>query len=89
MTTIATSWTAADYTALEQAIKSGVLRVQYSDGKTIEYRSLEEMMTLLEVMGRKISGKPSSPRMHFAETRKGPRPGFYPGAGRNRTGFEQ
>jgi hypothetical protein len=46
------------------------------------------MMTLLEVMGRRI-GKPSSPRSHFAETRKGPRPGFYPGTGRHRTGFEQ
>ena len=82
-----TSYTIEDYYALESAIKSGVLEVRFSD-RVMTYRSQNEMLALLEIMARKLELS-SAPRTHFVETRKGPRPGFYPGAGRNKTGFEQ
>lgn len=43
------SWTNAQLQALEQAIARGVTRVTY-DGKTVEYRSLAEMLDLRDRM---------------------------------------
>lgn len=40
-------------TALEKAITDGVRRVKYSD-KEVEYRSIEEMMKVRELMRRKL-----------------------------------
>ena len=40
-----TTYTLAQYTALNEAISLGALKVQYGD-KTIEYRSLDDMLRL-------------------------------------------
>lgn len=48
------AWTTDDITSLEKAIAQGALRVKYSD-KEVEYRSLNEMIRLLDLM-RKETG---------------------------------
>lgn len=44
-----TTWTLADLAALEKAIAQGVKKVKYTD-KEIEYRDLDEMLSLLSLM---------------------------------------
>jgi hypothetical protein len=46
---MATSWTQADITALETAIKGGVLRVRFGD-REVQYHSIAEMLKLLDTM---------------------------------------
>lgn len=46
---MASSWTTEDLTNLEAAIKEGALKVKYRD-KEIEYRSLDEMLKLRDIM---------------------------------------
>jgi hypothetical protein len=46
-----TTWTMEQLTALENAIAKGIRIVRYDD-KTIEYRSLNEMLTLRNEMRR-------------------------------------
>lgn len=43
------SWTLADLTALEDAIKTGVKRVQYTD-RVVDYRSLDEMLQIRDLI---------------------------------------
>lgn len=43
------AWTAAQIAALEAAIATGALTVRYAD-RTVTYRSLDEMLRLLEDM---------------------------------------
>jgi hypothetical protein len=40
----------ADASALEAAIATGVLSVEYADGRKITYRSLREMREILRMM---------------------------------------
>jgi len=49
-----TSWTNEQLVALETAIAEGVRRVKYAD-KEVEYRTLEEMLTLANTMRASIS----------------------------------
>lgn len=44
-----TSFTEAQLIALESAIADGALKVKYSD-KEVEYRSLEEMLKIRDIM---------------------------------------
>jgi hypothetical protein len=80
------SWTTAELTALESAISSGALEVRFAD-RMVTYRSMDDMLKLRSLMRRSL-GLDATDRTHFAKFRKGPRPGFYPGAGRSRTGME-
>jgi len=48
-----TSWDVKDLAALEKAIAQGVQRVKYTD-KEIEYRSLNEMLRLRDVIKRSL-----------------------------------
>jgi len=43
------SWTDQDLINLESAIKEGALKVKYKD-KEIEYRSLEDMLKIRDIM---------------------------------------
>lgn len=65
-----TSWTQADITALETAIKRGVLRVRFRD-REVQYHSISDMLTLLETMkGEVESSTGSSTRCTFASYTK-------------------
>lgn len=48
------AWSSSDLSALEDAIKQGVRRVQYQD-KIVDYRSLSEMLELRNLMKRELS----------------------------------
>lgn len=43
-------WSQAELDALERAIALGVMRVTYDTGKTVEYRSLSDMLSLRDRM---------------------------------------
>lgn len=45
------TWTLEDLTAIEKAISSGVLRVEYND-RTVVYRSLKELKETRELIKR-------------------------------------
>jgi len=53
-------WTQTQLDALEDAISKGVRTVKYED-KEVEYRSLEDMLKLRDLMRRALglTGKPS------------------------------
>lgn len=53
------AWTTAQLKALEDAIANGSLVVQYGD-KRVQYRSLDEMLKLREVMKRELYGSAAS-----------------------------
>jgi hypothetical protein len=44
------AWTQTDIDALETAIKAGVRTVSYSDGRSVTYYSLDEMLRLRDAM---------------------------------------
>jgi hypothetical protein len=64
------AWTTDDLATLEKAIAQGALRVKYGD-KEVEYRSLSEMMRLVDLMRKDLGiASPNSGRK-FAEFSKG------------------
>lgn len=67
------AWTQADLDRLNSAISNGARSVQYSDGKKIEYYSLEEMLRLRDLMQGEISGTNTgaSGRMMVLQPSKG------------------
>jgi len=48
------AWTPDDLTALDAAIATGALRVGYADGKSVTYRSLDEMIALRGLIRREL-----------------------------------
>lgn len=46
-------WTMEQYTSLQSALATGSKRVKYAD-KEVEYRSLSEMMALLDAMAEEL-----------------------------------
>ena len=71
-----TSWTEADITALEAAIKGGTLRVRFGD-REVQYQSMGDMLKLLQTMkdAVAIAAGTDAGRTTYARFRKGPRPG--------------
>ena len=71
-----TSWTQADITALEAAIKGGTLRVRFGD-REVQYQSMGDMLRLLQIMkdAVAIAAGTYAGRTTYARFRKGPRPG--------------
>lgn len=55
--------------ALEEAIAQGALRVKYAD-KEVEYRSLDEMLSLLELMNNQLD-KPKRRTRFYARFKDG------------------
>lgn len=49
-----TSWTEADITALEAAIKGGTLRVRF-ENREVQYQTISEMLKLLQTMKDEVS----------------------------------
>lgn len=49
------AWTQAQLTALEDAIATGAMRVTH-DGKTVEYRSIAEMIQVRNMMRAAMGG---------------------------------
>lgn len=49
-------WSTADVRALKASIASGAKSVRYSDGRLIEYHSLDEMLRLLRFMISDVYG---------------------------------
>ena len=58
----ATAFTAENLLALEDAIVKGVRRVKYTD-KEVEYRSLDEMLQLRNLMRKELGTKTSGGRV--------------------------
>lgn len=56
---MATSFTQAQLDALESSIADGALKVKYSD-KEVEYRSLEEMLKIRDIMRNALGLNKSS-----------------------------
>ncbi len=50
---MAINWTSEDLKAIEQAIASGALRVEYND-RTVIYRSMDELLKAREVIKRAL-----------------------------------
>lgn len=68
------TWTQADLTRIERAIRSGALRVTYGDGKSVTYRSLEDLFAIREQI-RAALGIDAGPKRRVAAHAKGTRPG--------------
>ena len=47
------NFSSSDLEALESAIKKGIKRVEYDD-KTVEYRSLDEMLKIRDLMRKHL-----------------------------------
>lgn len=54
------AYTQNDADELKAAIKLGASRVRYSDGKEVEYRSLQSMQDTLRIIEAEISGESST-----------------------------
>ena len=64
------SFSSADLTALNEAIATGALEVQYTD-KRVKYRSLAEMIQLRNLMRRELGLDDSTKRRKTAVVGKG------------------
>lgn len=64
------AWTAAEITALEDALKMGVKKVKYQD-REVEYPSLREMSRLLQEARRSDGSGPSGRRFTLSSPSKG------------------
>jgi hypothetical protein len=60
------AYTLADANTIKEAIASGAKRVKFSDGREVEYRTLEEMKKILEDILAEVAGKPR-PRVSLAK----------------------
>jgi hypothetical protein len=63
------SWTQADLSNLNRAIVTGTKRVTV-DGKTVEYRSMEELVAARDMVVREL-GLSNSPARKFGTYSKG------------------
>jgi hypothetical protein len=50
-----TIWTAADIARLERAIASGVLTVRFSDGRTVTYQSVDDLIKALALVKQEVA----------------------------------
>jgi hypothetical protein len=63
-------YTLQQYQILSDAIAQGVTKVTYAD-KTVEYRSLNEMLRILRSMAIQLGLNVNSPDRRFADYRSG------------------
>ncbi len=56
------SYTAEDLATLERAVASGVMRVRYSDGKEVTYRSTDELLRAIGVVKGQLAQASGAPR---------------------------
>lgn len=55
------AWTQTDLDRLTAAIAQGVSKVTYSDGRAVEYQTLDKMLRLKATMTEEIARGSSSP----------------------------
>lgn len=48
-------FTAADLTAIEEAIKSGALSVRHADGRAVAYRSTDDLIKARDMINNEIA----------------------------------
>lgn len=65
------AYTQTQLDALKEARALGVTEVRYADGKTVKYRSLAEMDTIISSMESDIAGLSSNRTRRYASTSKG------------------
>lgn len=53
------AWTQSDLDAVDTALKAGKKRVTFADGRTIEYQSTSEMLSLRSKMKEEIAASAS------------------------------
>lgn len=68
------TWTQGDLTRIERAIRSGALRITYGDGRSVTYRSLEELFAVRGQIEAAL-GLRKHPTRRVAAHSKGTRPG--------------
>ena len=56
------AYTSDDLVTLERAVASGVMRVRYSDGKEVTYRSTDELMRVIAAVKGQIAQAAGAPR---------------------------
>lgn len=64
------AFTSSDLTALDEAIASGALEVQYTD-KRVKYRSLDDMIKVRRLIKKELGLTDTSKRRKQAVTGKG------------------
>jgi len=64
------AWTATDLDEIEKAIKTGTLRVKYSD-REVQYRSLDEMLKIRDLIAKEVAEAGSKPLRKLAQYSKG------------------
>lgn len=64
------AWTQSQLDALEEAISQGALKVKYAD-KEVEYRSLNDMMQLRDIMRQDLGLNTAGSRRILAKHSKG------------------
>lgn len=64
------AWTSTDLATIEAAIAQGTLRISFSD-RTIEYRSISELLKARDAIKAAISGSSSGTMCTFAQFSKG------------------
>jgi hypothetical protein len=64
------AWTATDLDEIEKAIKTGTLRVKYSD-REVQYRSLDEMLKIRDLIAKEVADGPVGPFRKVAQFSKG------------------
>lgn len=64
---MSTSWTAQDLEILEKAIALGATKVKYSSDKEVEYRSLEEMLKVRDLIFKALNTTAKNNRVIYTE----------------------
>jgi hypothetical protein len=65
------SYTQDQITAIKNAIALGALEVRYADGRTVKYRSLDEMRSILAEMENALGVRPRRNNFTVATYRRG------------------
>jgi hypothetical protein len=68
------AYTTDDQTALQRALVSGELRVAFSDGRSVEYRSIREIKEALAVVNTTLNA--SSGKKRIRQVQVNMEPGF-------------
>lgn len=64
------AYTQAQLDALQAALASGTLRVQYED-RSVVFRSLEELKQTIQIVSQSVNSSSASPSRSFAKFSKG------------------
>jgi hypothetical protein len=67
---MATSFTAADLTSLEEAMAQGVLAVTFADGRQVTFSSFQELVNRWHFIAQAL-GEEGGRRRMFAEFKRG------------------